>query len=134
MMYFQSGLWEPEHLNKCTVYLGGSVKDLESRLESRHSVVQLEWKRPKPWHQAPAYADQPPATLNQFHSILLAEGEGLSELRNLPQLEHGLRNTPFEDILIGGGTARGSAGQSLSRTCFSARNSKHSALVIVCMM
>ena len=53
---------------------------------------------------------------------VFAEAAGLSELRNVPQHELGLQNTPFEDNLIGGGTARGSAGLSLSRSCFSAPN------------
>ena len=92
MMYFPSGIWNLDwNLDIPWSNLNG--RDRSHGIKHQHTQ------------------NQPPATLNQFHSIFLVEGAGLSEIRNLPQHELGLQNTPFEDMLIGGGTARGSAGQ-----------------------
>lgn len=72
MIYFPSVSGSSSISSEVTsILLEGTVTDLESRLESRHSVAQLEWKKPMPWHQARAQANQPPATLKQFHSVFL---------------------------------------------------------------
>ena len=95
---FSIGVWQLEHLIRGNLYLEGTVTDLESRLKSRHSVAQLEWKKPMPWHQARAQANQPPATLNQFHSVFLLKLQDYLSYATFHSMSSGCRTHPSRII------------------------------------